>query len=96
MCFDPKLLHDTYTICFFPCACNQCTLILDKPWSPCVPPHQRPHYQPVTYFTYYPFLGSFESWNTVKFSHKKTYSKDIDKINQVVLDSISDNMATLV
>ena len=41
-------------------------------------------------------LGSFNNCNIHKFSHKETYSEDIDKINQVVYDGISENMCALV
>ena len=41
-------------------------------------------------------LGSFKNWNMVDFSHKAEYSENIDKINKVILYSISDNMAGLL
>ena len=41
-------------------------------------------------------LGSFNNWNIIHSSHKTTRSDEIDKINQVLLDIISDNTATLV
>ena len=41
-------------------------------------------------------LGSFNNWNILKLSHKETYSKEIDKIHQAVLDGIIENMAALV
>ena len=41
-------------------------------------------------------LGSFNNCDIIHFSHKATSSKDIDKIHQVVLDQISENMAALV
>ena len=37
-------------------------------------------------------LGSFNNCNIIKLSHKETSSEDIDKINQVVLESIGENM----
>ena len=40
-------------------------------------------------------LGSFNNWNIIHSSHKTTRSDEIDKINQVLLDIISDNMAEL-
>ena len=41
-------------------------------------------------------LGSFNNFHIIHFSHKSTFSEYIDKTCQVVLDSISDNMAALV
>ena len=41
-------------------------------------------------------LGSSNNWNIIKFSHKAESSEDIDKINQVILNEISENMAELV
>ena len=40
-------------------------------------------------------LDSFNNRNIINFSDKATSSLDIDKINQVVLDRISENMAAL-
>ena len=45
---------------------------------------------------YWPLLGSFNNWNIIHFSHKATSSEDIDKIIQVIIDDISDNMYALV
>ena len=41
-------------------------------------------------------LGYFNNWAILKLSHESTSSEEIDKIYQVVLDAISDNMAALV
>ena len=41
-------------------------------------------------------LGYFNNRNIIHFSHKATSSEDIDKIYQVALDGISDNMNALV
>ena len=40
--------------------------------------------------------GSFNNCYIIKLSHKARSSEYIDKINKVVLDGISYNMATLV
>ena len=37
-----------------------------------------------------------DNWNIIEFSSKSTSSETFDEINQVVLDGISDNMASLV
>ena len=39
---------------------------------------------------------SFNNWNILKLSYKATSSEEIDKIHQVLLDRISDNMDALV
>ena len=38
----------------------------------------------------------FNNWNIIHFANKATYSEDLNKVLQVVLDSISENMASLV
>ena len=68
------------------------TSTLDKICTPAVPPHQQPYYQPVKYLTYCTVLGSFHNCNVIHFSDKVASSEDIDKIHQVALYSISDNM----
>ena len=55
--FDTKLVHVTCAICFIYCTCNKLTSTIDKPWTPGVPPHIKPHYQPVKYCTYWPVFG---------------------------------------
>ena len=40
-------------------------------------------------------LGYFNNLEIIQLSHKATSFGDIDKINQVVLDSINDNMTAL-
>ena len=85
MCFDPKLGHGTYEISCIPCEFTKYTSIIDKPWYPGVSTHQQPLYQPVTDLTDWPVLGSFKNLNIVKFSHKDTYSEDIEKIIRLYL-----------
>ena len=57
---------------------------------------QQTLYQPVKYFTYWPVLGYFNNCNILQLSHKATSCEDIDKINKVLLDGISENMVALV
>ena len=45
---------------------------------------------------YWIVLGAFNNWNIIELSSKSTSSETFDEIHQVVLDSISDNMASLV
>ena len=96
MRFDPKLGYGTYGICCIPCDCTFFTSILDKPWILVLPEQQQPHYQPVQYCTYWPVLGSFNNSKVLKLYRKATSSEEIDKIHQVVIDGISDNMYALV
>ena len=70
--------------------------MLGQPWTPSVPVDQQPRYQPIKYCTHSTVLGSFNNCNIILLSHKATSTEDIDKINKVVLDGISDNMDTLV
>ena len=53
-------------------------------------------YQPVTDFTYWTVLGSFINWNIIRLSPKSTPFEAFEEIHQVVLDGISDHMASLV
>ena len=41
-------------------------------------------------------LGSFNNWNIIWLSHKATSSEDVEKINEVVLDGISDKISAMV
>ena len=96
MNFDPKLGHVTHEIRHIPYACAKCSYTLDKPWNPGVTPQQQKFYQPVKDFTYCPVLGYMNNWNTIHFSHKATSSEGLEKINQLVLEGISDNKDVLV
>ena len=79
-----------------PCACVACTSILEKAWISGIPSEKQERYQPVTKCTYWPVLGAFKNWNIIELSSKSTSSETFDGIHQVVLDGISDNMASLV
>ena len=52
--------------------------------------------KPSNICTYWPVLGSFNNCNILKLSHKAKSSEEIDKINQVLLDVISENISALV
>ena len=41
-------------------------------------------------------LGYFENWNILQLSPEATSCEEIDKINQFILDSISNDMAELL
>ena len=70
--------------------------MLDKPWISGIPSEKQERYKPVTKCTYWPVLGELNNWNIIELSSKSTSSEIFDEIHQVVLDSISDNMASLV
>ena len=61
-----------------------------------IPSEKQERYKPVTKCTYWPVLGAFNNWNIIELSSKSTSYETFDEIHQVVLDSISDNMASLV
>ena len=94
--FYPKLGNGVCAICRIPCACVACTSMLDKPWISCISSNKKERYTPVTECTYWPVLGSSNNWNIIQLSPKSTSSDTFDEIHQVVLDGISDNMASLV
>ena len=50
--FDPKLGHGICEILRIPCACVECTPMLDKPCISGIPSTKQARYQPVTNFTY--------------------------------------------
>ena len=94
--FDLKLGHE---ICAMPrinFACAECTSMLDKPWINGLTPKQQPRYRPVTNWSYWPVLDSFNNWNIPTLSHKSTESEAFEEICQFDLDGISENMASLV
>ena len=53
-------------------------------------------YQPVANCTYWPVLGSYNNWNIIELTPKSTPFEACDDINKVVIDVISENMASLV
>ena len=57
---------------------------------------KQERYKPVTKCTYWPVLGAFNNWKIIQLSSNSTSSEIFDEIHQVVLDGISDNMASLV
>ena len=67
-----------------------------KPWIYDIPSDEQERYKPVTECNYWPVLGSFNTWNIIQLSQKSTPSDAFAEIHQVVLDGISENMASLV
>ena len=62
----------------------------------CISSDKQYRYKTVTKCTYFPVLGAFNNWNIIQLSSKSTSSDTFDEIHQVVLDGISDSMASLV
>ena len=73
--FDPKPGHVTYTICCIPCDCTLWTYRLYQPWVPVISPQKQLSYKTLKDCTYWPVLGSFNSWNILQLSHKATSSE---------------------
>ena len=69
---------------------------LDKTWIFGIPSDEKERYKPVTNFTYWTVLGSFNTWIIIPLPQKSTPSEAFYEIHQVVIDGISDNMALLV
>ena len=70
--------------------------MLDKPWIYGISSDKQERYKPVTKCTYCPVLGYFNTCNIIQLSQKSTPSDKFYEIHRVVLDGISDNMASLV
>ena len=70
--------------------------MLYKPWISGIPSDKKERYKPVTKCTYWPVLGYFNNWKIIQLSSKSTSSDKFDEIHQVVLEGISNNMASLV
>ena len=70
--------------------------MIDKPWISGIPSYEQERYKPVTKCTYWKVLGSFNNWNIIKLSQNSIPSDAFYEIHQVVLDRISDNMASVV
>ena len=94
--FYTRLGHVVCAIRHILCVCVAFTSMLDKPWISGIPSDTQDCYKPVTKFTYWPVLVSFNNWNIIQLSQKSTPSDAFDEIHQVVIYGISDNMASLV
>ena len=93
--FDQKLGRGICAILHIPCACVGCTSILDKPWIYGIPSKKRSRYQPVTNCTYWLVLVSYKNWNIIDLTPKSTPFEAFDDINKVVLNGISEDLASL-
>ena len=94
--FDPKLSHGICAIRRIPCACVACTSMLDQQWLSGFQSTKQARYQPVINFTYWTGLGPYNNWNIIHLTPKSIPSEAFDDIHQVVIDGISENMASLV
>ena len=70
--------------------------MLYKPWDPGVVPPNQPCYQLGQDCTYWLVLDIFNNWNIIIFNNRNTTSEEFEAIHQVLIDVISDNMASLV
>ena len=75
--------------------CDECIYMLDKTLDSWFDTKKQPRYQPVTNFSYWEVLGSFNNYNIITLAHRSTTSEAFEEIHQVVLDGISDNMDSL-
>ena len=66
-----------------------------KPFISGIPSYEQDCYKPITKCTYWTVLGSFKNCNIIQLSQNSAPSEAFDEMHQVVLDGISDNMASL-
>ena len=75
-----------------PCACVDCTSMLEKTWSTGISHYEQPHYHPVLDCTYWPVLGYFKKRKIIKLTNKGKSSEDFDGINNIFLYGIIENI----
>ena len=95
MLFDPKIGHGICAILCMPCACSECTSMIEKPWICVLTEQQQPGYQPVIYCTYFPVLVSFNNCNIIIFLYKVATREDFEEIIRVFIYGIGDNISSL-
>ena len=69
--------------------------MLDQPYISGFQSTKQSRYQPVINFTYWPVLGPYKNWNIIHIKPKSIPSEVFDEIHKVVLDGISENMASI-
>ena len=94
--FDTKLGMGICAIHRIQCDFVACKSMLENPWIYGISPDEQELYKHVTKCNYWPVLGYLNNWNIIQLSQNSTPSDTFDEIHQVVLDGISDNMASLV
>ena len=57
---------------------------------------KQARYHPVINCTYWPVLGPYNNWNIIHLTPKSISSEAFNEIHQVVIDGISESMASLV
>ena len=70
--------------------------MIEKPCTFGIPSKKQALCQPVTNYTYWPVLSSFNNWSIIQLSQKSTPFEAFEEVHQVVLDGIIDHMALLV
>ena len=93
MRFGKKLGQGTCSKTRIHCYCIQCTAMLDKHWTPNMPPQQKPHCQPVTECTYWPVIGDLQHFYIF---HESSSIDNFENIYQNFLDGIIGNMIALI
>ena len=96
MQLEPKLVHGICAIRQTPCECSGFKYVFGKTWYSGVSPSNQPFYKILHYYTYWTVLGSFNDWYIITSTNKNKTSNELEAINKVVLDRISDNMTFLV
>ena len=98
ICHDLDLDQNVNGICAIlriPCACVACISMLDKPWISSIQSTKQARYQPVNNCTYWPVMSPYNIWNIINLKPKSIPVEAFDEIHQLVLDGISENMASL-
>ena len=93
--FGKKLGHDICAIFRIPCNCVSCISMLEQPCISDIFSKKKSHYQPVANCNYLPVIVSFNKCNITHLSQKLTPSEASEEMYQVVIDRVSDNMASL-
>ena len=70
--------------------------MLDKPWIYGITSNKKACFQIVINCTYWPVLGSYNNCNIIDLTPKSTPFEEFYEIHKVVIDGISENMASLV
>ena len=68
----------------------------DQPWISGIQSTKQARYQPVINCTYFLVMGPYNNWNIIHLTPTSIPFEDFDEIHQVVIDGISENMASLV
>ena len=86
--FDSKLVYGTCAIGRIPCAFVAYINMLEKPYYPGVSHNKQSRYHNVLYFTYWPVLGTYNSWNMINFTNIIRSKEDFDEIHMLMVSVI--------